>query len=253
MPSIRDLDAVFEQDNVRPMPGYVICEKWTEISQVFVEGLGYISSKGFSPGGLLLASTKTVEQDNINATRVVVRRLGDSPPAWKFRCLSTGGSWNGPSPGKAIERDFHTDFPTQRIDVGTVLATRAVSGSEQDRASKFIALRYDEICAIGKPLEETDGFEMLPAPGWVLVQKDESKARAGALIHSYAGLDQMMADGCATWGTVLELPHGVNSNDLRVGDRVMFPSHAGVGATEYIEFGGGVRCLPLEDILLVQE
>jgi hypothetical protein len=178
--------------------------------------------------------------------------MSPSPNKWKFRCLSTRGSWNGRDPGKPIERDFHTSFEEQKIEVGTVLAVRAIAGSEQDSSSHFIQVRYDEICAIGKPFDEVGGFDMLPAPGWVLVQKDEATTPKSTL-YNYDSLAQVMVDGWGTWGTIIELPRGVNSNDLRVGDHVMFPSHAGVGSTEYVEFGGGIRCLPLEDILLVQE
>jgi hypothetical protein len=198
-------------------------------------------------------SNKTAEQEYVNAVKLVVRRMGPTPVEWRFRCLSTGGSWNGPRPGAPIERDFQTTFEDQKIDVGTVLATRAVSGTEQDKTSRFVALRYDEICAIGKPFEEEEGFEMRPAPGWVMVQKDEVEAREGSRIHTYEALEQLCRDGNGTTGRVIELPRGVDSDGLQVGDRVMFPTHAGVGATEYIEFGGGIRCLPLEDVLLVLE
>jgi len=253
MRDVRYLDAVFEEDRVRPVKGYVICEKYVETNKVFVEGLGWVDSKGFSPGGLLLVSNKTTEQEYVNAVRFVVRRVGLSPDEWRFRCLSTGGCWNGPQPGKPIERNFHTTFEAQKIEVGMVLAARAVSGSQQDKASRFIALRYDEICAIGKPLDEPEGFDMLPAPGWVMVKKDEVQARPGSRIHTYVGLEQLTQHGQGTLGVVIELPRGTDSDGLKVGDRVMFPTHAGVGATEFIEFEGGIRCLPLEDVLLVLE
>lgn len=252
MQDVRMLDEIFDRNGVRPMRGYVICEKYIETSRVYVDGFGWVDSRGFSDGGLLLVSKQTQEQEYVNATRYVVRRIGTTPYEWRFRCLSTGGSWNGPRPGDPIERNFHTTFAQQRVVEGTVLAARAVSGTQQDRASRFVALRYDEICAIGKPLDEPEGFEMLPAPGWVLVQKESSEARKDRL-EVYEGLQQMIQNGNGTWGRILEIPREVNTNGLRVGDRVMFPTHAAVGATEYIEFGGGIRCLPLEDVLLVQE
>lgn len=248
----RLLDQIFQDDAVKPMPGYVICEKYVDTDKVFVEGFGWVNSKGVTPGGLVMVSNKTSEQDYVNAVRYVVRRVGDNPDAWRFRCLSTGGSWNGKDPGKPINRNFRTTWDAQKIEVGTVLAARAVSGTEQDRDSRFLALRYDEICAIGKPLDETEGFEMRPAPGWVMVQKEEVAQRNDNLVV-YAGLQQLMNDGLGTIGRVIELPRETDSEGLQVGDRIMFPSHAPAGATEYIEFGGGIRCLPLEDVLLVME
>jgi hypothetical protein len=244
------MDQVFDDDTVKPLPGYVVCEKYTGIDKSYVEGFGTVDVTQKTASGLLIVSEVSQESEFVTANRVVVRRVGESPYAWKFRCLTTRGAWQGENPGKLIDRDFKTTFEEQKVEPGVVLATRASYGAEQDKTSRFIVLRYDEICAIGKPFDEPEGFEMRPAPGWVLVKKDIPERTDALEIPRMT--NQLIEQGGGTWGYVLEVPRGCDSEGLKPGDRILFPSYATTGSTEYIEFEGGIRCLPLEDVLAIQ-
>lgn len=250
MRDARLLDQVFDDDAVKPLPGHIVCEKWTGISKTFVEGFGVVDTSQVTESGLVVCSDVSREQEFVTATRLVVRRVGDPPHAWRFRHLTTGGDWRGTNAGKIIEKDFKTTFEAQKIEPGTVIATRPSYGAEQDRTSRFSVLRYDEICAIGKPFDEEDGFEMRPAPGWIIVQKDIRRMTHTLEIPLLT--DQFIKEGGGTWGIVLEVARNTDNDGLKPGDRVLFPSYAGTGSTEYIEFEGGVRCLPLEDVLAVE-
>jgi len=63
----------------------------------------------------------------------------------------------------------------------------------------------------------------------------------------------VLDNGNMTYGTVIGLPRGYADGDLKVGDTICFPTHTGVGATEFIEFEGGLRCLPIDDVLGVKD
>lgn len=245
----RLLDQVFDDGNVVPLPGYLVCEKYTGISKTYVDGYGTVDTSEITASGLVIVSDVSQEQEFVSATRLVVRRAGASPHRWRFRHLTTGGHWGGDNPGKIIEKDFKTTFEAQKIKPGTVVATRAVYGAEQDKQSRFTVLRYDEVCAIGKPLTEEEGFDMLPAPGWVIVQKAIPRREDG--LHIPIMTNQFITEGGGTWCIVLEVARGTDNDGLKPGDRVLIPSYATTGSTEYIEFDEGVRCLPLEDVLAV--
>jgi co-chaperonin GroES (HSP10) len=69
-----------------------------------------------------------------------------------------------------------------------------------------------------------------------------------------AGIRQIQEDGQGTWATVVALPRGFDESaeGLSMGDRVLIPSHEGVGATEFVEFGQGLRFMPFEDVLAIE-
>lgn len=232
------LEAMLEEDRVRPLPGHLIGMKVTQNEHVDLEGYGKVAVSGVTAGGLVLVSNDTKEAEHYKAKLVTVLVLGDEPDQWKCRWFDKSRNWK-------------TTFAEQGIDLGTVVAVRAVSGVDQVKGSKFLQLRYDEISAIGQP-EGSDGPDMLPAPGWVLVRiESPEKIDRGVLV--YDGLEQVLQEGNMTYGTVIGLPRGYPFSDIKVGDRICFPTHTGVGATEFVDFEGGLRCLPIDDVLGVED
>lgn len=228
------LEAMLEEDRVRPMPGFLIGMKDTKNSVVEVEGFGNVSVSGTTASGLAIVSNDNEMAEHYKALLVTAVVVGPPPDKWKCRWYKK-------------KRDWHTTWQEQGIDVGTKLAFRAVAGVEQERGSRFVQLRYDEICAIGQP-EGSDGPDMLPAPGWVLVQMCEESEYKGSL-ELYSGLSDVLNNGNMSYGVVIGLPRGYSDGDMEVGDTICFPTHTAVGATEYVTFEGGLRCLPMDDVL----
>lgn len=227
------LEAMLEEDRVRPLPGHLIGMKVTQNEHVDLEGYGKVAVSTVTAGGLVLVSNDTKEAEHYKAKLVTVLVLGAEPDRWSTRWFDK-------------KRDWKTSFAEQGIELGTVVAVRAVSGVDQVKGSKFIQLRYDEISTIGQP-EGTEGPDMLPAPGWVLVRMESpEKVDRGLII--YEGLEQVLQDGNMSYGVIIGLPRGYPGTDFQVGDRICFPTHTGVGATEFVEFEGGLRCLPIDDV-----
>lgn len=230
------LEAMLEEDKVRPLPGHLIGLKHTKNKHIDLEGYGQIAVSQQTASGLVVVSNDTREAENYKALLVTIFVLGDEPDKWNTRWFDK-------------KKDWKTTFAEQRIDVGTTVAIRAVSGVDQVKGSKFIQLRYDEVSAIGQAEDATDVPDMLPAPGWVLVQLDTSEHKNKAGLHIYAGLQQVLDQGQMSYGTIIGLPRGYPFDDLHVGDTICFPTHTGAGATEFVEFEEGLRCLPIDDIL----
>lgn len=231
----RYLESMMEEDRVRPLPGYLITLKHTNNQVIDLPNGMSVAASEVRPSGLVLVSPDTKEAEYYKATLVTVLVVGADPYKWNTR-------WWGKT------RDWPTNWEEQGIDVGTILAIRPIAGVNQEKGSKFLQLEYSEICAIGQP-EGADGPDMLPAPGWVLVQKDAADDSKHSGLHIYGGLKDVLDKGNMTFGTILALPKGYTDGDLAIGDRICFPTHTAVGATEFIEFEGGLRCLPIDDVL----
>jgi len=225
-------EKVIADGSVRPLKGHLTCEKYHQSVVEHVEGIGDIPISGVTEGGLVIVGTDDTEAEDVKAFMLRVRIVGEDPEAWKFRFF-----------GK--ERDYRTNFETQRIRPGVIIAVRGVAGANQSKNSHIIDIRYDEIVAIGTPRGESPA--MLPAPGWVLVEHldPEPKSR----LHISAGAEQITQEGNVRWGRVIGLARGTDSFGLSLGDEICFPSHGGVGATELVQFEDGrLRCLPLDDV-----
>jgi len=233
------LEQALLDDKFRPMPGYVICIKDTKNKVLDVEGLGAITISEERESGLVLISNETKLGENYKSLLVTVVCVGREPDAWECRWFKKKRNWN-------------TSFKDQGIDVGTVLGVRAVSGVDQTKGSDFVLLRYDEISVIGQPLD-FDGPDMLPAPGWVLVSILDSGIQNHGGLQIKQTIEEIVQHGFMTRGRVVALPRGYSDGEYAVGDIICFPTHTGVGATEFIEFDGGLRALPMDDVLAIEE
>lgn len=234
------LEQALLDDKFRPMPGHVICMKNTKNVEIDVAGLGTVTASKVTDSGLVLVSSDSKESEQVKALMVTVVAIGKDPDKWETRI-----------PKSKKKENWNTTWDEQKIRVGTILSIRVGSGIDQTRGSNFIDLRYDEISCIGQPKDEKCP-DMLPAPGWVLVRLEpvEAPDHAGLVVEE--GLDDLLVNGHMLYGEIIGLPRGYN-RDLRVGDRICFPAHSGVGATEFVEFDGNLRALPIQDVFGVVE
>lgn len=225
------IEQALDDNKLRPPRGHLWAEKVTE-TQLHKVGSSYIDGT-LTSSGLLVPSGKSSESNDYLAKSYVVRALG-TEPKWLQRFFEK-------------EKDYKTTWSEQHIEVGTVVAARAVNGIEQDKTSHFIQLRYDEIAVIAA--SPGDELDMYPAPGWVILKmiEEEVKTPGGLSLGNY----NTYAHGHVLRGKVYSLPRGIPT-ELSIGDIVFIPSCAGNGATEWVELGD-YRAVPLDDILGVQE
>jgi hypothetical protein len=221
-------------NDIVPLPGFLLCETVTESVTRHVTGLGNIEVASVVAGLYIPPPQHNPTEGKL----LVVRRVGESPAKWSTRWLRRTRTWN-------------TSFEEQKIDVGTLLNVRKVAGKSLDDTGTWWQIRYDEVCAVGVPFDEEYPVDMRPAPGWVGVQLDELPSQRGDGLIIKPGIQQVVEDGQGTWGRVVALPRGVDVG-LSEGDRVLIPTHEGVGATEFIEYEGGIRFLPADDVLAVE-
>lgn len=233
-------------ERVRPLPGFLWCEEVPQSVTRYVPGLGNVEVARETSTGLYLPP-ESQESAPLTGKLLVVRRKGDEPEKWNQR-------WFG------RERDRSTTFAEQKIDEGTLLVVRKMAGVTPIEHSRWYQVRYDEVCAIGVPLDEDhpSGLDMLPCPGWVAVRLDplpsSTDSASGLWIRSEvrAAID---GEG-GVWGTVVATARGAERDRLSMGltpgDRVLLPAHTGCGATEYIEHRG-LRFCPEDDVLAVTE
>lgn len=233
------LEAMLEEGRVRPLPGHLYAAKLTKNQHVELAGYGDIAVSEIRDSGLVIVSNDTKEAEHYKALSCVVLTRGEDPDRWTTRWYDK-------------RRDWGTTFAQQGIEEGTIVTIRAVAGVDQTKGSRYLQLRYDEINAIGQP-EGEDTPDMLPAPGWVLVKLHEEESQERGGLQLYDGLVELLDHGNMRYGTVIGLPRGYTDGDIAVGDTICFPTHTGVGATEFIEFEGGLRCLPIDDVLGVQD
>lgn len=232
------LEQALLEDKVRPMPGHVFCMKQTKGQVLNVDGLGAINVSEIRSSGLVLPSTETKDTEMVKAMLVTVVAMGAEPYAWETRIP------------KSKRKEKHaTTWAEQQIEIGTVLSLRPIAGVNQTKDSPFLDVRYDEISCIGQ--FDPCAPAMLPAPGWVLVRlvEVEKQDHAGLVIQD--GLEEILQQGFMYYGDVIGLPRGSDPEKVgfSVGDRICFPAHTGVGAIEFIEFDGGLRALPIHDVL----
>lgn len=229
---------MLDDEKLRPVRGSVWCEKYTPgRERLMVEGLGVVSVADETESGIVLISGDA-ETDLVKASLLVVRAIGEAPENWSVRFLDRARA------GRKVDKVYPCDWENQRIEVGTVIAIRAVAGEGQVKNSRFIQVRYDEIVAIGTPLD-ADEIPMLPAPGWVLVEPLPEPQEASIFI---GGMETSQSE----WGRVLGTPRGLYG-DVSTGDVVAYPLHRVYGATEYVTFEGGLRAVPVYDLLAVLE
>ena len=225
--------------NVRPPRGALYCEMYSPgVTYEEVEGIGTIKVKAKTESGIVLTDASTTETEAVTAYLYVVRALGNPPDDWHTLFIDRERSW-----------PVNT-WTEQAIDVGTVIAIRPVAGIGQSKTSRFKQVRYDEIVAIGRPLDEVDYPPMLPAPGWVMLEMDDNEgAELGGLLVS-AGVAPRLESGSVDWGTVVAVPRGLSyeDEDVAIGDRVGIPYHRGAGATEWLDFAGGLRAVPFDNV-----
>lgn len=241
------LEEYLEAGKLRPVAGSLWCEKYTGAkAQLEVEGLGIVNYTDVTDSGIVLVSNTTEETDNIRAELYIVRAVGREPEKWSTRWASRGPEWEHP---ENVDVVYNTTFEAQKVLEGTVIATRSIAGESQGSDSRFVQIRYDEIVAIGTPVDE-DSLPMLPAPGWVLVEKDEVEEELESGL--YKGTGTVYDNGFVLWGTIVGIPRETPCG-VEVGARVAIPLFYGAGATEYVEFENGqFRVMPEADLLAVE-
>jgi hypothetical protein len=226
---------------VRPLPGFLWCEEVPDYVERTVLGLGKVRVAAIRSG--LYIPPESKDSNPLKGRLLVVRSVGENPRQWHQRWFRR-------------ERNWGTTWQEQAIDEGSLLVVRKVAGHALGPDSPWLQVRHDEVCAIGVRQDEDYPVDMRPAPGWVGVQLDDlpsEQQRGGLWVR--AGIRQIVEDGQGTWATVVALPRGFDegTEGIRMGDKVLIPSHEGVGATEFVEFGKGLRFLPFEDVLAVEQ
>ena len=236
------ISQALDEGRIRPLSGFLWAERLQTEEVESVEGLGNVRVSGKTDSGLVLIDMNDSETEMIDSFLFVVRVLGNDPNDWHFRYFERERSWNA-------------SWGSQRIGVGTVIAVRPVSGVGQSKTSHFRQFRWDEVVAVGRPLDEDAYPDMLPAPGWVLLQMDaDEEQTTGSGLVLGGAINKRLYDGRMDWGTVVALPHGLEDEySVTLGDRVGTPYHRGAGATEWLDFDGGLRAVPYDDLLLVEE
>ena len=248
MYSDSEMEQLIDNNQIRPVRGSLWCEKYIPgKASVEVRGLGMVDFTDVTESGIILVASTTKESDSVTANLYIVRAMGSDPDKWSSRWTQRDlNTWENPRKSDMV---WNENWASQHIGIGTLIAIRAGSGANQETFSKFLQVRYDEIVAIGTELA-SDEIPMLPAPGWVMIQKDENTGVTASGI--YRGEGQVYEKGWVLWGRVIGLPLGYEDDDLHVSDHVAIPLHYGAGASEYIEFEGTIRCVPMDDVLIVE-
>jgi len=217
-----ELMVLAQQGRVQCLKGTLLAIKYhpdRKLEQV--EGVGLVKYRDAGEG-LIVPILDGVLGDNFKAIYLVVIALGEADPG-RF-----GWTWAD----QALER-------------GTIIAINSRAGLNQSSESDFLQVRQDEIAVIGE----------LPAPGWVLVQEDDTTPQVGNILVSSGALAGRLESKGELWGTVLAVaPDDPTLDGLGQGDRVAIPYRVtGGGATEFLTFDGGIRAVPTGDVLCAGE
>lgn len=220
------LGQVLDEGKIRPLAGHLIAEK-------------LVTQDYTSPSGVIIPRFDKPEDELTKHNLLVVRALGKPPDKWHTRYFQ----W---------EYDHDTTWAEQGIEVGTVVVARAVAGVGQSSDSPYVQLRYDEIAAIGAAADD-DRADMYPAPGWVMMVQDvdHGDTSAGGI---YVGSEraEVFAEGALVWGVVTMLAKWdpMTRGTLVIGDRIGVPRY---NPTEFIQLEGGIRLVPFDDVLVIEE
>lgn len=239
------VDEQLKLGKIAPVKGSLWCEKFIPgREKVSVPGYGNIYGVE-SAGGIVLVSEDNEEASNVKAALFLVRAVGDDPQDWSIRGNDRSDVWQNK---RKTDEVWDTTFAGQAIREGTVVAIRPSTGERQTRASSYIQIRYDELVAIGVPLEEDSAVPMYPAPGWLIIHKHDVATETKSGLYKGDGI--YTEQGWAFFGTVVAIPRGADGDYVDLLNRtVAFPSFAGAGATEYIDFDGGeYRAVPFYDV-----
>jgi len=228
-------------ERVRPLPGFVWCELVPDSVTRYVPGLGNIKIEEIR-SGLIIPKAEEKMTDSGKGRLLVVRTVGGEPEEWTNRYFEK-------------ERRWEASFEQQKIGEGTLLLVRQVAGLSAGRKSEYFQVRWDEVCAIGRPVDEDGVVDMLPAPGWIALLPDELPDEVGASgLYVRSEVRAALADTGGLWCRVMALARGCESgyDGLGVGDRVLVPRLLSGGATEYV-IAGGFRYVPYDDVFAVEE
>ena len=237
-PRDKAVRALLDAGKLRPKKGSLWCEKLLEHDEITVDGVGVVTGSVTSSGLVLVGSGGNSQDQSVKSKLLLVRAVGESPDAWSFRYFDKERNWGA------------LTFASQNVDVGTVLCVRAVSGKELEADARFIEVRYDEIVAIGQP-EGVGEHDMLPAPGWVLLDMtvDAQDCKVG-IIYVREDAYDVVSNGEAQWATVLALAGGASEVDgMEQGSRVLVDRYK---FTEYVQIGN-LRFVPIDEVLGVEE
>lgn len=228
---IRDM---LRAGRLRPKAGHLWCEKLFENTDIEVAGVGTVSGVVHAGTGLVLVGNKSTQDEAVRSKLVVVRAVGPEPYKWSTRWFSKKRTWDATWAGLGIEP-------------GVALIVRAVAGVEQANDARYIEIRYDEVIAVGQT-HDAPGPDMLPAPGWLLVDVDPGDdTQVGRIFAVSAEHRDALEHNQMQWGAVLGLPAGYDG-DLALGDRIGFTRFEW---TEYVQCGN-MRYMPQDEVLCVE-
>lgn len=133
-----------------------------------------------------------------------------------------------------------------------IIAARAAAGLNQGSGKKYMNFKWDEIMAVGNP--EGEWPPMSPAPGYVMIEEEQATSeRESGLVIASAEVNYRMENPSIIWGRVVSVPKDGSEEDVSVGDRVAVPYSRAAGGTEWLEAEGGLRVVPSDEILMVDD
>lgn len=234
---------------VRPYPGSLFGKVITSSEKEDVCGMGFVNVTARTESGVVLVSTDSVEKEAWTSAEYLVLAVGDLPrEGWHFR-FDRG------------ERTWDATWESCGITEGTVISVRSIAGvGIRQGHLELHQIRWDEIVAIGRPPEESpeDPCRSLPAPGWLMLKMfREESVSGGGIILSSGELADRTTHGHADRGHVVAFPRGLEDvtreslGGADIGSTVYVPYHRDAGATEWVDFPGGYRAVPLDDTLAV--
>ena len=231
---MNDFEKLIQSGKLKPVPGTLIGVRYRpDLVDTGVVG----KVKGRRVGGLVVVESVETTDDALNQTAVVVRLVGADIP-WRSRFQN-------------LEHNHETTWGAQRIEPGTLVFARSVAQAPLGVGTDYVQLRYDDLAAVGVPLDEPPTVPCVPAPGFVLVKKVEYEDKIGS-IYMKEAYSEVFSEGAGMRGVVAALPRADNliqSSGIKVGSTVTFPRYQ---LSEYIDLEGGFRLIHFEDVLAVE-
>ena len=225
------IEEMLKSGNIRPVRGTLWGMAYTEAEVERIEGIGGVKVASVLDSGLVLPSLTDEVADSYQSVMYVVLAIGNEEP----------GQWSWEESG---------------VKPYVIVASRAAAGMNQGER-KWMNLKWSEIMAIGEPIGSDP--PMRPAPGYILIKEDDkTNDRESGVLASNAEMAYHYENPGIVWGTVLSLPKvkdfdGSNLDGLKVGDRVAAPYTRASGGTEWLTAEDGMRVLPINEVLMVQD
>ena len=225
----RWIEGALQSGRIRPVKGTVWAQKFLQ--------------EPVTSAGIIIPDLKTSEDRAFEAEMYVIRAMGE-PIAFDVESCEIHDTIC-----------YKYDWDSQTIDIGTVVGCTPAAGLNQERFSEYIQLRWDEIVAIGQPLDEDGGlsdsdYPMLPAPGWFLIQVD-NRSYEGAIHIPNPEAEAFVANRSCVWGQIVGEARGWKSSaGLSLGDLLCVPRFAHSTGAIWLEVEkGALRFVREHDVL----